>query len=542
MDLKHIIPQQRRRVYGPSLDIQYSVDRTNVPRVGPTPTFTRASSGTFVNENRRIVGKTTSTTSLNPASVRVGGVAVFAVPSGSVVGWLNDSVVSVMVDSDGNDQVDAQAHVTGTLLHKTDTAITLLVTSKAGTATVSSWFVSYRGQRITHDPVTGRCLGTLIEESKTNLLLRSDNFGTTWQAVQLNTTGTPPYLNVATAPDGTTTADKLIANAVLGTHQFRQSVTLVSGTVYSLTCYFKAAEQQFSSISAFGVANGNVDWVSLFNISSSPAAGTFNGFTSTSVTSSGNGWVRCTVVFTATASGSLEIRLGGASAASGINPHIYLGNGTSGILLWGAQFEAGLNATSYIPTTAVAAARAQDLHTITGANFLYMYNQNSGTVFCSHEISSFRSGGNGVYGFQAPNRAAAGITAVRNISTLLVTGVYSSPPNFDTQASFASSVAASGQTKSAFAFRTDDFANSVNGSISTDSSGTLNPIMDRFVIGATGNTAGPQVGNNIFSAIRLYRDRLPNAELQTLTTTATETIVYNGVPILYNGTELIETT
>jgi hypothetical protein len=66
--------------------------------------------------------------------------------------------------------------------------------------------------------------------------------------------------------------------------------------------------------------------------------------------------------------------------------------------------------------------------------------------------------------------------------------------------------------------------------------------MDRFVIGATGNLSGPQVGSNIFSAILYYRDRLPNAELQTLTSTVSETIVYNGVAIWYNGEGLIETS
>jgi hypothetical protein len=533
MDLKHIIPQQRRRVQGPAFDIQYSVDRSNVPRVGPTPTFTRASSGTFVNENRRIVGKTTSTTSLNPASVPVGGVAVFAVPSGSVVGWLDNSVVSVMVDSDGNDQIDAQAHVTGTLLHKTDTAITLLVTSKAGTATVSSWFVSYRGQRITHDPVTGRCLGTLIEEGRTNLLSRSDGF---------NDTGVWGRANVSITQDGNistptnTAAFKIVENATTGSKYInRVSLTSVStGITYTVSCFAKAAERTFLLLTGdtstgamptacFDLANGSVSAVQ--------AGGT------ASIQSFGSGWYRCIVSSTST---STSVRFGiGMRLNSGTTFASYTGDGVSGLYIFGAQFEAGLNATSYIPTTAVAAARAQDLHTITGANFSYMYNQSSGTVFCSHTVSSFKSG-HGIYGFQAPSRSDANITANLGNSTTLNLQILSSP--FANQALFSNTVSASGQTKSALAFRTDDFAASVNGSISTDSSGVLNPIMDRFVIGATGNSAGPQVGNNIFSSIRLYRDRLPNAQLQTLTTTATETIVYNGVAIWYNGEGLIETS
>jgi hypothetical protein len=535
MDLKHIIPQQRRRVYGPSLDIQYSVDRTNVPRVGPTPTFTRASSGTFVNENRRIVGKTTSNTPIRPLSTRLAGVVVFDVPSGSVVGWLNDSVVSVMVDSDGDDQIGLQSHVTGVLIHKTDTTITLRVTSRVGSTVISNWVVSYRGQRITHDPVTGRCLGTLIEQSRTNILLRSEAFNesTYWTPIRLVS---QPVANTHISPDGVQSAEKLIPTTENNDHRIdRPTVTVVSGTTYACSVFVKP-----DGYSGFGINIGS---------SPQPIGATFSLTGNGSVTSTltdwtasiqkfPDGWFRCSATFTAA---STTVRVYFSAGINGTTFN-YAGDGTSGIILWGSQLEAGLNATSYIPTTAaVAAARAQDLHTITGDNFLYMYNQSSGTVFCSHEVSPF-NGTHGVYGITAPIRAAAGITAVRNNSTLLVTGVYSSPPNFNSQASFASSVSASGQTKSAIAVRTDDFAYSANGSISTDSSGTLNPIMDRFVIGATGNLSGPQVGSNIFSAIRYYRDRLPNAELQTLTSTVSETIVYNGVPILYNGTELIETT
>jgi hypothetical protein len=490
-----------------------------------------------VNENRRIVGKTTSTTSLNPASVPVGGVAVFAVPSGSVVGWLNDSVVSVMVDSDGNDQVDAQAHVTGTLLHKTNTAITLLVTSKVGTATVSSWFVSYRGQRITHDPVTGRCLGTLIEQTRTNLLLQSQNFGTTWTddiariSISIDQTVSPSEIN---------DADKISENTTISERRICiQSLNFTSGTTYTFSCYVKAAEREIVQL-GFGTSIGAQYQNFIVGGVNAGSLGGGSG-TTASIQTLKNGWYRCTATITASATGSSQVTVGPNISSTALRWAPYVGTIGSGIFVWGAQLETSLNATSYIPTTAVSTARAQDLHTITGANFSYMYNQSSGTVFCSHEVSPF-NGTHGVYGITASIRAAAGITAVRNNSTLLVTGVYSSPPNFNSQASFASSVSASGQTKSAIAVRTDDFAYSANGSISTDSSGTLNPIMDRFVIGATGNLSGPQVGSNIFSAILYYRDRLPNAELQTLTSTVSETIVYNGVAIWYNGEGLIETS
>lgn len=167
-----------------SLDLPFAATKSLAARIGPTPTFTRSSSGTFVNENGIIVGKTTSPTSINPASVTVGGLVIFDVPSGSIVGWLNGSVVTVMEDTDGDDQIGAQRYISGTITNKTDTQLTLLVTAKSGTTTLSSWFVSYRGARFDHDPLTPfACKGLLIEESRTNLLFPSATLSTQTRTV-----------------------------------------------------------------------------------------------------------------------------------------------------------------------------------------------------------------------------------------------------------------------------------------------------------------------------------------------------------------------
>jgi hypothetical protein len=202
----------------------------------------------------------------------------------------------------------------------------------------------------------------LIEFAPENLLLQSENFGTTWTAGQLNVTGTPPYLNVATAPNGTTTAEKLIANTTNSTHQFRQDVTLVGGNTYTISAYYKAQETNFATISIVGVANGSADWVAYFNISaSSPAVGFFNGFTSTAIVDVGDGWRRCSVTFTTTASGSLNTRFGGASSTT-FNSNFYTGDNTSGFLIWGAQLEAHPTARTYIPTTTAAVYGARFDH------------------------------------------------------------------------------------------------------------------------------------------------------------------------------------
>jgi len=364
--------------------------------------------------------------------------------------------------------------------------------------------------RFDHNPTTLASLGLLIEESRTNLILQSQTFGTTWTSSQLNTTGTPAYVNVATAPDGTTTADKLIANTSAVLHQFRQDVTLVSGTTYSLTCYFKAAEQQFASFGVFGVANGNLDWTCLFNVSSSPVVGQNVGFTSTSVTNAGNGWIRCTAIFTATASGNLSVRIGGAGSNLP-GGQFYMGDNSSGILIWGAQLEAGAFATSYIPTTTASVVRSADLCSITGAAFTGFYNQSEGTFFAqstktSTNLNAFIVAANNNSFNEDIDLRYNNVTqaqALVNVSNVnQITG-------------FARNITSGSSVKQALAYKLNDFAYSVDvTALFTDTAGSISTVSQLNI--GNSHTTGQSLNGHIAS-IRYFKKRLANSKLQSLT-------------------------
>jgi hypothetical protein len=349
--------------------------------------------------------------------------------------------------------------------------------------------------RFEHDPLTGVCGGLLLEQSRTNQIRHSEDLGTTWSL-----TNATASLNVATAPDGSTSADKLINNnGAAGRAQ--QLFTLSGSNVYSV--FAKESEWGWVYIAPLQ-ATGGV-WFNLTNGTIGTQQAGFVG----SITSFGNGWYRCAVQFTGTST-SLTARIHATNADNTLT----VGDGTSGILIWGAQLEAGATATSYIPTTTGSLARSQDLYTITGANFSSMYNQTEGTVFYAVIAIGATTAQSGVFGIHAPTRSSGGVSGVFT-GNQITNSVYGA--SFSTQASFANAASRNTLVKNAIAFRTDDFANSFNGNIATDTSGTLPAIMDRFVIGATGNTSGPQVGNNIFSSVRYYRKRLPNPKLQALT-------------------------
>ena len=68
---------------------------------------------------------------------------------------------------------------------------------------------AYYGPRLDYDPVTLQPKGFLVEEARTNLLLRSEEFdNANWTKSRATVTA-----NAATAPDGTSNADKLVEDS-----------------------------------------------------------------------------------------------------------------------------------------------------------------------------------------------------------------------------------------------------------------------------------------------------------------------------------------
>jgi hypothetical protein len=158
--------------------------------------------------------------------------------------------------------------------------------------------------------------------------------------------------NATTAPDGTTTADKLVGTTgSSGDHQFSQSnmVTATNNGVYTFSCYAKAAERSNFRLyiqkrdgatyaySDFNLSTGQID------NTSGPYAGAIP-----TITFVGNGWYRCTST----------VNVGsGAGGVSAIISYSTASGETAGygLFVWGAQINLGSTADRYIQTGATAA-------------------------------------------------------------------------------------------------------------------------------------------------------------------------------------------
>jgi hypothetical protein len=364
--------------------------------------------------------------------------------------------------------------------------------------------------RFDHDPVTGQSLGLLVEESRVNLLLRSEEFNVSpWEAVNATVTAN---VTATIAPDGTTTADKLVDDTQNLTHSVRYTPTIADNTVYTLSVFAKAAERtnvvvtlvtKTSGVRAIGVNLTNGAIFTPTGISGLPLAGY-------GVTPVGNGWYR---IWVANDVGSgvngQNVRIF-TSDGVGIT---YTGDGTSGIFIWGAQLELGAFPTSYIATTGATATRAADVASITGSNFSGWYRQDEGTMLCVAKAPAPVTGLN----FSGAS-VSDGTTNNRMQIRLSNNGVNSQVLVFKNgTAEYISTVGdASSLLRSiVFGYKANDVAVSRDGGVSVGTSTASIPEVNKMLLGAV-DSFGEYLNGHI-RKLAYYPRRLSNTELQELT-------------------------
>jgi len=243
------------------------------------------------------------------------------------------------------------------------TRSTILSSSNSGSAvstfgsSVNVWIDYPSAQAVYNDPINGVVTPStsifnnnivdkqLYLQGGNNLLVQSQTFS--------NASWTKQYSSVSgsiTAPDGTSTATQLIQDTTASVfHRLYIVAQVVIGTTYTFSVYVKANTMSFVQMdlnTGFGGLYNN------FNVSTG-AIGTGSGVSPT-ITSVGNGWYRCTITGTATSTGNGECNIVLVlNNTSGAFP-TYNGDGTSGLYVWGAQLEAGAQASSYTVTTTAA--------------------------------------------------------------------------------------------------------------------------------------------------------------------------------------------
>jgi hypothetical protein len=417
--------------------------------------------------------------------VSVTGSIGSSLTTGRLVLRLADGTGSIVYTGDGTSGI----YLWGAQLEQSSTAGEYIPT----TSVINS------APRFDHNPLTGESLGLLVEEQRTNLLTYSEDISQ-W-ASAFNATQT---LNNITAPNVTSTADRLLETATTNLHtNDGVALTFVTSTAYTYSVFVKPIGDRNFEI-AFPVTVFTARFARFTLTGLGSVQGSDSGVTA-SIQALPNGWYRC--VATSTCASGSSSRMGNFINDS-TNSRSYAGDTAKGIYIWGAQLEAGAFPTSYIPTTTAAVTRSADVISITGSAF------SSGTVYVEHFANQIPSAVQvfGINNGTATDRSFSPYINGRNyIFDIVTSGV--------SQASIATqdnSIPLLATSKGAFAASNSGASVSANGLTAvTDSSVTLPTTSTEMQIGRY-----VPAGAFLCSTIRrltYWPQRLPDSTLQNIT-------------------------
>lgn len=375
--------------------------------------------------------------------------------------------------------------------------------------------------RFTHDPITNDSLGLLIEEARANLLLRSEEFQTTWTIA--GTAGV--VTNGIAAPDGATTADKFVlGNTVTsGNASVYQDVTKPAvSAAYTASVYVKAGEFNSLRVLIRDAASSSNFVQAYFNLATGAiaqagnASGTFTA-ASAAIASVGNGWYRVSVTGTSSTETGLSLRLLSYQDGTGTAT----GNGYSGIYVWGAQLEAGAFPTSYIPTVASQVTRAGDLAVMTGTNLSSWFNPNESTFYAEASTMSLPAN---IYHYicslsLGTSTSAGDFLRMAFLYTSKVDFTVGNSNTFTTlNTTSTPSITVDVPRKSAIAVAAQDLVGvTASWTPSTSAARSRVALVDTLTIGSQAAVSSNRALNGTIKKIAYYPERLTSAQLQALT-------------------------
>jgi hypothetical protein len=356
------------------------------------------------------------------------------------------------------------------------------------------------------DYSNGTCPSLLVEPQRTNVLNYSEDFANaTWTKAFGSLTS-----NAITSPSGTLTADKFIEDTTNVEHYLEQSFTSIASTTYAFSLYAKAAERSRIVIQLLSVSSPFENVYIEANLVSGTLVvqQAYNGatFVGATIEELPNGWYRITGAGSIGAKTNMRMRI---YIANDLGQITYLGNGTSGLYVWGAQLEAGSYATSYIPTTSASVTRNADVISKTGISSLI--GQIEGTIFYEFSVPIVQDITRvlSVSGSSVDNRI--------NISTYSDSIFVRVDVGGSNQVNTSAVISVTNMNRIALRYKANDFALYVNGvNVITDTSGITFPAstLDRI---SNLQPDGTNPFNGNIKAIALWETALSNTQLAQLT-------------------------
>jgi hypothetical protein len=359
------------------------------------------------------------------------------------------------------------------------------------------------------DYTNSSCPSILVEPQRTNLVLRSNELTN----VYYDTSGA----TIAQSSTDFLNGEKafLLGETSLNSQHFISTISTlpqVIGTTYTYSCYLKkgsgSAAPDIVRLRAFYGEN-----FANFNISTGQVLSTSSQLTSASITSISNGYYRCSITWVGVTASSTYAVIYLINNTNNLNLSVsYVGNVNANVFVAGWQYEVGANATSYIPTVASTVTRNADVISKTGISSLI--GQTEGTLYAEVNVNNWTN--------LSRIFSISDGTSTNRIMTLFNTSnrfrVIIDNLGGAAQADISSSSLSNGIHKIAVGYKANDVVFYVDGVlVGSDTSATI-PTCSAVYLGKIETSASSNFLDDRINSAILFKTRLTNAELATLTT------------------------
>jgi len=336
------------------------------------------------------------------------------------------------------------------------------------------------------DGVVNGCPSHLLEPERTNLQIYSEEFDNgIWNKTRASITP-----NDAISPSGLLDADKLVGVSGSSSYIF-DGISVTSGDVYTISVFAK-----YIDISEFVLLNFTQSGNAYFNIENGTVISNFGTVTEPKIENYGNGWYRCIVKFTATATGN-------------VNYGFFLNNATGkSVHIWGAQFELGSYPTSYTPTTTATVTRSAE--TATGSGDVDTFNDSEGVLMAEVDVvADSTEKWISISDGSTTNRIVLYISSSNTLRIFVDAS--------GTQVDMNEVVNLDSYNKIAFKYKQNDFALWVNGiELDTDTNGNTPSNLNVLNLSNSNGLSNHFTGS--LKQLQYYDSALTDAELAALTT------------------------
>ena len=345
------------------------------------------------------------------------------------------------------------------------------------------------------DYTDSSCPALLLEPQRTNLIESSEFFDDGgYGFTNLNREA---YSTIS--PEGVQNAYKLIPNTTNGVHLMTNTTS--NNAVYSVFAK-QGGYKRFrfnSGSSGDGFASYDLNLGQVVG-----SGGTY--YIDSGIVDYGNGWYRCYLVLGATAGLTTTMAIEDNSGSVA-----FIGDGTSGIYVYGMQAEAGSYATSYIPTYGSSVTRVGE--TCGNAGNASTFNSTEGVLYAEIEALDNTGGLRLMQLSDGSNNNRVSLYYDGNSQAIYSNVVINNSAN-----PLIHSITITDYIKVAVTWRENYFSLWVNGTeVSSDTNGSTFPANTLNVFNLSLNGIYPFLGN--VKQIITFNTTLNNQELATLTTT-----------------------